>query len=177
MVDQKGPIGTSKQELKFPDSAKIDRFFSYDGKSPFEFDIYGNIINWISEDVKVTDDVGRVVFVQPNVKRPNFWSALALKVVSSKYFWGDQLKGEREDSIEKIIGRVSRYFGRQAIKQGYLDHATADILRDEIAAICLNQLAVFNSTVWFNAGIQEYNKQAGGVSSWKWDSASDSIVP
>ena len=176
MVDQKGPIGTSKQELKFLDSAKIDRFFSYDGKSPFEFDIYGNIINWISEDVKVTDDVGRVVFVQPNVKRPDFWSALALKVVASKYFWGDQAKGEREDSIEKIIGRVSRFFGRQAFKQGYFDDKQSKVLQDEIAAICLNQLGVFNSPVWFNAGIWEYNKNAGGVSVWKWDFDSGKVV-
>lgn len=155
---------------------RLTRFFSYDGKSPFQFDIYGNPIRWIAEDVKVTDDMGKVVFVQPNVRRPDFWSPLAIKVVASKYFWGDQAKGEREDSAEKIVGRVSRFIGRQALQQGYFNEQQSTVLRDEIAAICLNQLCVFNSPVWFNAGIQEYNPQSGGVSVWKWDAATDTIV-
>src|SRR3990167_10371795 len=136
----------------------LGRFFTYEGKSPFELDIFGNPIKWIFEDVNVTDDRGKVIFTQPGVRRPDSWSPLALKVVASKYFWGDQAKGEREDSIEKIIGRVSRFFGRQAFKQGYFDDKQSKVLQDEIAAICLNQLGVFNSPVWFNAGIWEYNK-------------------
>ncbi|MBI3334279.1 intein-containing adenosylcobalamin-dependent ribonucleoside-diphosphate reductase [Candidatus Pacearchaeota archaeon] len=158
---------------KFP----LSRTFTYEGKNPFEYNIYGQPITWLSEDVKVTDDRGKMIFVQPGVKRPDFWSPLAIKVVASKYFWGDQAKGEREDSIEKIVGRVSRFIGRQAVKQGYFIQEYSDVLRDEIAAICLNQLAVFNSPVWFNVGIQEYNLQAGGVSAWKWDAATDMIVP
>lgn len=155
----------------------FERFFTREGKSPFEYDIYGNPINWISEEVKVTDDMGKIVFVQPGVRRPDFWSALALKVVASRYFWGDLLKGERESSAEQLVGRVARYVGRQALKQGYLDVAGSERLREEIAAICLNQLAVFNSPVWFNAGTnQEYNRNAGGVSVWKWDAVADTIV-
>jgi len=159
------------ERLKLLESGKMElkRYFTYQDKSPFEYDIYGNPINWISEDVKVTDDMGKLIYTQPAVKRPDFWSALAIKVVASKYFWGDQLKGERENSVEKLIGRVSRYIGRQALKQGYFNEQESKILEDEIAAICLNQMCVFNSPVWFNAGIWEYNKEAGGVSAWKWD--------
>src|SRR3990172_12163389 len=153
------------------------RFFSQDGKSPIEFDIHGKKLNWISEEGKVTDDVGKVIFTQPNVRRPDFWSALAMKVVASKYFWGDQAKGEREDSIEKIISRVSKYIGRQALKQRYFNESQSNILRDEIAAVCLNQLGVFNSPVWFNAGINEYNPEAGGVSAYKWDIEAGSVIP
>src|SRR3972149_10595730 len=139
MVGEK--LGLESEKLN------LGRFFSYEGKNPFEFDIYGKKINWISEEVKVTDDVGKVIFTQPNVRRPDFWSALAMKVVASKYFWGDQAKGEREDSIEKLIGRISRYIGRQALKQGYFNEYEANVLRDEIASICLNQMCVFNSPV------------------------------
>jgi len=162
-------LGLKKMEL--------DRFFTKEGNSPYEYDHNGNKLNWISEEVRVTDDKGKVIFVQPNVKRPDFWSALALKVVASKYFWGDQAKGEREDSVEKIIGRISRYFARQALLQGYFDEKQANVLRDELAAINLNQLAVFNSPVWFNAGIWEYNKEAGGVSAFKWTREGDKVVP
>ena len=156
---------------------QMNRFFTFEGKSPFEFDIFGNAIKWIAEDVSVTDDMGKPVFTQVGVKRPDFWSPLAMKVVASKYFWGDQARGEREDSIEKIVGRVARFFGRQSIKQGYFNQEQANILKDEIASICLNQLAVFNSPVWFNVGINEYNPIAGGTSVHKWDSASNSIIP
>lgn len=152
------------------------RFFTHEGKNPFQFDIYGNPVNWISEDVSVTNDVGRVVFTQPGVRRPNFWSPLAIKVVASKYFWGDQKKNERENSVEMLVGRVSRFFERQSLGQGYFNEEQARVLKDEIAAICLNQLAVFNSPVWFNVGIQEYDRNAGGVSAYMWDSASKRVV-
>ena len=156
---------------------KIERFFSQDGKSPFEFDIYGNPINWVREEVKITDDKGSTSFIQPNVQRPDFWSSLAIKVVASKYFWGDQKKGEREDSVEKLIGRVSRWMGQQAYKQGYFDEKQSAIFRDEISAICLNQLCVFNSPVWFNVGIQQYDPNAGGVSAYVWDFEDKKIIP
>ncbi len=155
---------------------RIGRYFSFDGKNPYEYDLFGNPLKWMREEVNVTDDKGKVVFTQPDVKKPESWSALALKVVASKYFWGDQAKGEREDGVDKIVGRVSRFIGRQAFKQGYLDEKNSDILRDEIASICLNQLAIFNSPVWFNVGIQEYDKNAGGVSSHVWDSELQKVV-
>jgi len=155
---------------------EIERYFTFAGKDPFKFDIYGNPIKWVSEDVKVSDDSGKVIFTQPNVRRPDFWTPLAIKVVASKYFWGDLAKGERESSVEQLIGRVARFIKRQAIKQNYFNEEQASVLSDEVAAICLNQLGVFNSPVWFNAGIQEYDKEAGGVSLYKWDPATDSIV-
>jgi len=170
IIEQRMNIGFAEGTMKF------ERFFTREGKSPFEFDIYGNPIRWVAESVSVNDDSGKVVFTQPNVKRPDFWSPLAIKVVSSKYFWGDQKKNERESSVEMLIGRVSRFFERQAIAQKYFNESEAKILRDEIAAICLNQLAVFNSPVWFNVGIQEYDKNAGGVSAYVWDSASRDII-
>src|SRR3989338_8827416 len=155
---------------------ELGRYFTYEDKNPFDFDIMGNPIKWVHEDVKVTDDLGKVIFTQPGVRRPDFWSTLALKVVASRYFWGDQSKGEREDSVEKIIGRVSRFFERQAISQGYFGEEQAQILKDEIAAICLNQICVFNSPVWFNVGINQYNNEAGGVSTYKWDLKEGKVV-
>src|SRR3989344_8904089 len=97
------------ERLKMLEDGKftLDRYFTKNGKNPFEFDICGNQIKWIAEEVKVTDDMGKLIFVQPNVRRPELWSPLALKVVGSKYFWGDQAKGERENSVEMLISRVA----------------------------------------------------------------------
>lgn len=160
--------------VKYP--MNLTRALTYEGKSPFESDIYGNPIKWVSESVSVGDDSGKVVFTQPGVRRPEFWSPLAIKVVASKYFWGDQKKNERENSIEMLISRIARFFERQAVKQGYFNEEQARIFGEEIAAICVNQLAVFNSPVWFNVGIQEYDKDAGGVSAYVWDSATGAVV-
>jgi len=168
------PAGLQPQ-MSLP-KMSMERYFSFQGKDVFKFDIYGNPINWVSEEVKVTDDAGKVIFTQPNVERPDFWTPLAIKVVASKYFWGNLSKKEREGSVEQLVRRVSRFVGRQAVVQNYLGEEKAGILRDEIAAICLNQLGVFNSPVWFNAGIQEYEKEAGGVSAWKWEGSTDMIV-
>ncbi|MBM3231856.1 vitamin B12-dependent ribonucleotide reductase [Candidatus Pacearchaeota archaeon] len=167
----------SKQTSEFANpNSLVDRYFTRLGRGAYKYDMFGKEINWVSEDVAVTDDMGKVVFTQKGVKKPDFWSSLALKVVASKYFWGDQAKGEREDSVEKIIGRVSRFIGRQAVKQRYFSQEQADSLRDEIASICLNQMSIFNSPVWFNVGIQEYNPIAGGVSAYVWDEASGKVV-
>jgi ribonucleoside-diphosphate reductase alpha chain len=155
----------------------MERQFTKEGMSPFDFDNFGKPIEWVSEDVSVNDDQGKVIFTQEKVRRPEFWSPLAIKVVASKYFWGDQKKGEREKGVDQLIGRVSRFIGRQALEQKYFSEDKAKILRDEISAICLNQLAVFNSPVWFNAGIWEYNKSAGGVSAFKWDFENKKVVP
>ena len=35
---------------------QIGRYYTKSDKNPFEFDIYGNKINWLAEDVKVSDD-------------------------------------------------------------------------------------------------------------------------
>ena len=154
----------------------IERYFTKLGNNPFKYNMFGAPINWISEDVGVNDDMGKIVFTQKGVSKPDSWSSLALKVVASKYFWGDQAKNERENSLEKLIGRVSRFISRQAVKQKYFSLEEADILRDEVASICLNQMAVFNSPVWFNVGIQEYDSNAGGVSAYIWDSETDKII-
>jgi len=169
-------IGQSIEEKFSEDKMSFKRFFTLEGKSPFQFDIYGNPINWVREEVNITDDRGKTVFTQQNVKRPDFWSSLALKVVASKYFWGDQEKNEREDSVEKLIGRVSRYVQRQSLKQKYFDEQESRILKEEIDSICINQLAAFNSPVWFNTGIQEYDQNAGGVADFIWDSEKKEVI-
>ena len=126
--DEDMVVGGTRASLAGSQSSKfMHRFFTYEGKSPYEFDIYGNPIKWISEDVSVTDDRGKVVFTQPKIRRPEFWSALAIKVVASKYFWGDMAKGEREDGVDKLIGRVSEFMARQTLLQGYLNDEQSNI--------------------------------------------------
>ena len=169
------PVSISAFYPKYSE-IKLERNLTFENKDPLDYDIYGNEIRYVKEEVKVTDDVGKVIYIQPNVEKPESWSSLALKVVASKYFWGNLQKGERENSVKQIIKRVSEFMGREALRQGYFDEKRAKILRDEMIAITLNQLGVFNSPVWFNAGIQKYSNIAGGVSPYKWDLEESKVV-
>lgn len=174
--------GWDAEKKQYPQSdlakVKMDmsRYFTQSGRGVFDYDIYGNPIKWGKSDVKITDDAGKVIYVQPGVEKPEFWSDLAVKVVASKYFWGNLQKGEREGSIKRIIERVAEFYYRKALQWEYFEEADAQILKDEITAICLNQLGVFNSPVWFNAGIQKYSPIAGGVSPYRWDAVQEKVV-
>ena len=60
--------GDIKPELE-QSLMKIERYFGREGKDVFDFDIDGKRIEWIKEDVNVTDDMGKVVFTQKKVER------------------------------------------------------------------------------------------------------------
>ena len=38
-------------------------------------------------------------------------------------------------------------------------------------------MCVFNSPVWFNVGIQDYDPAAGGVSAYVWDFENKTVIP
>lgn len=154
----------------------IHRYFSQEHKDPFQFDMQGSPINWTTQEVCITDDTSKVIFTQPNVEHPEFWSDLAIRVTASKYFWGNQEKNERENSVKQLITRVTEFFKRQALAQKYFNEQEAQILRDELTYITLNQLASFNSPVWFNAGISLYDKEAGGVSQFIFDTTQNKVI-
>lgn len=154
----------------------LPTFTSLD-KSPFEYGPDGRPIVWVSEDVKITDDSGKAIFTQKNVRRPDFWSSLAIKVVAGKYFWGEPEKGNREQSVDELIARVCSWIANLSVVQKYLSSEDAETFKKELEAICLQQMAVFNSPVWFNAGLHSYDPNAGGVSRFVWDPVKDSIIP
>ncbi len=170
------PISVEAVLHKKRKDMKIERAFSQENEDVFEFNHLGEKIAWEKTEVKITDDSGKVIYIQKDVEKPKSWSELATKVVASKYFWGNMQKNEREDSVKKLVSRISDFFERKAQELKYFDEKQSKILRDEIASICLNQLAVFNSPVWFNVGIQKYDKIAGGVSPYKWHDAQEKVL-
>jgi ribonucleoside-diphosphate reductase alpha chain len=135
------PRSPSKRRLT------LERVFSDAKVKPFDQ------VQWERRTAEITDDAGRVIFKQDNVEVPVFWSALATKVVCSKYFYGDPAKSEREYSVRQLIHRVTRTIADWGVKDGYFSKEDGEVFYDELTWLCLNQYGAFNSPVWFNVGL------------------------
>ena len=85
---------------------KFERFFSEEGRSPFDE------VEWERRVAEITDDSGKIIFRQEDVEVPKSWSALATKIAVSKYFYGDIANGTdphsggRESSVRQLVHRV-----------------------------------------------------------------------
>src|SRR6059036_4229568 len=63
---------------------------------------------------------------------------------------------ERETSVKQMIGRIVDTVATWGRDGGYFaDEDEALTFEDELKAILVNQLAAFNSPVWFNVGFEE----------------------
>ena len=94
-------------------------------------------------------------FEQKNVEFPKFWSQTATNIVAQKYFRGRLGSPERETSVKQMIGRVVDTITEWGREGGYFQEADhAETFRAELKAILVNQLAAFNSPVWFNVGFE-----------------------
>src|SRR5205823_12865241 len=112
-------------------------------------------IEWEIRDALIPGK-DRPVFEQKDVEFPKFWSQTATNIVAQKYFRGRMSSPERERSVKQMIGRVVTTIGTWGREDG--DFATeeeAQTFEDELKAILVNQLAAFNSPVWFNVGFGE----------------------
>ena len=128
-------------------SLPLERIFSDPNVKPFDQ------IEWDRRTAEITDDTGKVIFRQENVEVPKSWSELAVKVVVSKYFYGEQNTGERETSVRQLIHRVCRTLADWGVRDGYFDKAGGELFYEELTWLCLNQYGAFNSPVWFNVGL------------------------
>ena len=131
---------------------KIEKYFTK-GMNPNVFEHF----DWDKTDIEITDDGGNPMFLQKNIEFPVKWSQLARKIVASKYFYGDQKNGERENSVKQLIGRVSTTMAKWGLKQEYFfTQDEADSFKEELAFLSIDQRMAFNSPVWFNVGINLY---------------------
>jgi ribonucleoside-diphosphate reductase alpha chain len=146
----------SAEKIQTPDSvvdqdAKLGvrRLFTIPGRDPFAE------IEWELRDAFIPGK-DKPAFEQKEVEFPKFWSQTATNIVSQKYFRGRLGSPERETSVKQMIGRVVTTIGRWGREGGYFaDEEEALTFEDELKAILVNQLAAFNSPVWFNVGFEE----------------------
>ncbi len=130
-------------------SLAVPRYFTIAGRDPFDE------IEWEIRDAYIPGK-GKAAFEQKGVEFPKFWSQTATNIVAQKYFRGRLGSPQRERSVKEMIGRVVSTLGAWGRQGGYFaDEEEADTFEAELKAILLNQLASFNSPVWFNVGFEE----------------------
>jgi len=118
-------------------------------RHPFE------LVRWERRTARITGSDGSVVFEQADVEVPESWSQTATNIVAQKYFHGRVGTPERESSVRDLVARVVETLGRWGREGGYFaDEESALVFEWELAHLLVNQMASFNSPVWFNVGIE-----------------------
>src|SRR5437588_4172447 len=130
-------------------SVAVRRYFTIPGRDPFEE------IEWEQRTAYIPGK-DKPVFEQKDVEFPKFWSQTATNIVAQKYFRGRMSAPEREQSVKQMVGRVVSTIGGWGREGGYFaNEEEAETFEAELKAILVNQLAAFNSPVWFNVGFEE----------------------
>src|SRR6187397_1482457 len=127
----------------------VRRYFTIPGRDPFEE------VEWEIRDALIPGK-DKPVFEQKGVEFPKFWSQTATNIVAQKYFRGRMGSPDRESSVKQMIGRIVTTVGTWGREGGYFaNEEEAETFEAELKAILVNQLASFNSPVWFNVGFEE----------------------
>jgi len=118
------------------------------GKTAFD------TVEWRSYDAAIKSADGKVIFEQKGIHAPRSWGETSINIAASKYF--RVIDGRRETSIDGMIRRVCHWIAQQAVALGYLDTAQEGSLFEEsLSYLMVQQMAAFNSPVWFNVGVRE----------------------
>ena len=128
---------------------RVERRYTEPGVHPFE------AIDWELRDA-VIGDPEKPAFEQRGVEFPKSWSQNATNIVAQKYFRGQLGSPERESSVKQMVGRVAGTIAGWGRELGYFSSdEDGDAFEAELVHILVNQIAAFNSPVWFNVGFEE----------------------
>ncbi len=129
----------------------VERYFTKEGVNPYD------VLTWEKRTAVITNEKGEKVFEQTDIEVPSTWSQTSVNIVAQKYFRGKVGTPERETSMKQLMSRISVTMANWGRKDGYFATAKdAQAFEDELSWILVNQMAAFNSPVWFNVGINPH---------------------
>ncbi len=97
----------------------------------------------VTASIKGAD--GKEIFSK-EVTAPETWSDRAVAIVAQKYLT------ETETSVYQMVNRVAKEITNQGVTRGYFSAEAAPVFQENLVNIAIQQLAAFNSPVWFNVG-------------------------
>jgi ribonucleoside-diphosphate reductase alpha chain len=126
----------------------VERVYTTPGAHPYDE------VTWERRDVVQTNwKTGETIFEQKGVEFPDFWSANASTIVTTKYFRGALGTDVREWSLKQLLDRVVLTYTKAGKDHGYFaTDADAEVFEHELTWMLLHQVFSFNSPVWFNVG-------------------------
>jgi ribonucleoside-diphosphate reductase alpha chain len=129
---------------------QVQRRFTTEGTHPYDQ------LTWEHRDAVITNwRDGTIAFEQRDIEFPATWSLNATNIVAQKYFRGPLGTDRRERSVRQMIDRVAGTITRWGVKDGYFaTDADGEAFQSELTHILVNQMAAFNSPVWFNVGVE-----------------------
>lgn len=122
----------------------------------------------------IIDHRGQVFFEMKNVKAPASWSQTAVDIAASKYF---RKSIKKENSIFKLIDRIGSGLSRAAVQSKYFSKpSAAKAFVDGLKKLMLDQVAAFNSPVWFNCGLSDSYKLKSKSEHFVWSAKKKSVL-
>ena len=117
------------------------------GKTAFD------TVEWKTHDSVIKNAEGKVIFELKGIHAPVPWSENSINIAASKYF--RVIQGRRENSVDGMIQRVCHWIAEKGMELGYYDTPDeATLLEESLSYLMVQQMAAFNSPVWFNVGVR-----------------------
>ncbi|NQV12659.1 vitamin B12-dependent ribonucleotide reductase [Candidatus Uhrbacteria bacterium] len=143
-------VPTHNKEDKYGNGISVPRYYTKAGVHPYDE------IVWENRTASIKNEKGDIIFEQKNVEMPSTWSQTATNIVVSKYFTGKIGEPGRESSARQLIDRVAKTMSNWGRRDGYFQTVEdGNTFEAELTHILINQMAAFNSPVWFNVGVVE----------------------
>ncbi len=143
-MEQITPHTTLETASRPAEALTVRRLFTQPGVHPFD------AVEWELRTAAVGS------FRQENVEFPKSWSQNSTNIVAQKYFRGQLNSPARERSVKQMVSRVAGTISDWGRARGYFaSEEDGDTFEAELTYILLNQVAAFNSPVWFNVGFEE----------------------
>ena len=117
------------------------------GKTAFD------TVAWRLHDAAIKNAEGKTIFELKGIRAPTSWSDTSINIAASKYF--RVIQGRKENSVEGMIRRVCHWIADRGLELGYLDTSEeASTFEESLTYLMVQQMAAFNSPVWFNVGVR-----------------------
>lgn len=176
-IEEATPKAKSVKTVPSSGGLHFERRLTQEGVHPYD------VLEWDRRTSVIRDEKGNVIHEVKNVEVPKQWTQLATDIITFKYFRKRGVPTEMSEtggeySARQVVHRIAHAFRLSGERQGnyFATPQDAEIFEAELTHILINQMAAFNSPVWFNVGLFEDYGIEGSAGQFQWDEATQTVV-